>query len=92
MPLEGFRAIAKDSGSGATSVKIKIKVPLQDRPDVDLPKVVAMVRGEFKTKVIHAENANGRLLAIHLPLIERQVLDQYKLAAIFAWHVWQEMN
>ena len=63
VPLEGFRAVAKDSGSGATSVKIKIKVPLKDRPDVDLLKVVAMVRGEFKSKVINAENANGKTVS-----------------------------
>lgn len=63
VPLEGFRAMAKDSGSGATSVKIKIKVPLKDRPDVDLLKVVAMVRGEFKSKVINAENTNGKTVS-----------------------------
>ena len=63
VPLEGFRAMAKDSGSGATSVKIKIKVPLKDRPDVDTLKVVASVRGEFKSKVINAENANGKTVS-----------------------------
>jgi hypothetical protein len=61
--LEGFRAVPKDSGSGAKSVKIKIKVPLSDRPDVDLLKVVAMVKGEFKSKVINAENANGKTVS-----------------------------
>jgi hypothetical protein len=61
--LEGFRAMPKDSGSGANSVKIKIKVPLKDRPDVDLLKVVAMVRGEFKSKVIDAEDANGKTVS-----------------------------
>ena len=91
VPLEGFRAMAKDSGSGAKSVKIKIKVPLKDRPDADKLKVVAMVRGEFKSKVINAENQMAKLLAIHLPLTEIQVLDQYKLA-IFTLHAWQEMN
>lgn len=63
VPLEGFRAMAKDSGSGAKSVKIKIQVPLKDRPDVDLLKVVAMVRGEFKSKVINAEDANGKTVS-----------------------------
>jgi hypothetical protein len=63
VPLEGFRAVPKDSGSGATSVKIKIKVPLKDRPDVDLLKVVAMVKGEFKSTVIDAKNANGKTVS-----------------------------
>ena len=63
VPLEGFRAVPKDSGSGATAVKIKIKVPLKDRPDVDLLKVVAMVKGEFKSTVINAENANGKTVS-----------------------------
>lgn len=63
VPLEDFRAMAKDSGSGAKSVEIKIQVPLKDRPDVDLLKVVAMVRGEFKSKVINAEDANGKTVS-----------------------------
>jgi hypothetical protein len=63
VPLEGFRAVPKDSGSGAESVKIKVQVPLKDRPDVDLLKVVAMVKGEFKSTVIDAENANGKTVS-----------------------------
>jgi hypothetical protein len=63
VPLKEFRAMAKDSGSAAKSVKIKIKVPLKDRPDVDLLKVVAMIRGEFKSKVINAENSNGKTVS-----------------------------
>jgi hypothetical protein len=63
LPLEGFRAVPKDSGSGAKSVKIKVQVPLKDRPDVDLLKVVAIVKGEFKSKVINAENANGKTVS-----------------------------
>jgi hypothetical protein len=63
LPLEGFRAVPKDSGPGAKSVKIKVQVPLKDRPDVDLLKVVAMVKGEFKSKVINAENANGKTVS-----------------------------
>lgn len=63
VPLEGFRAVPKDSGSGANSVKIKVQVPLKDRPDVDLLKVVAMVKGEFKSKVINAESANGKTVS-----------------------------
>ena len=50
VPLEGFRAMAKDSGSGATSVKIKIKVPLKDRPDVDTLKVVASGKRRVQIK------------------------------------------
>jgi hypothetical protein len=63
VPLEGFRAVPKDSGSGAESVKIKVQVPLKDRSDVDLLKVVAMVKGEFKSKVINAESANGKTVS-----------------------------
>jgi hypothetical protein len=63
VPLEGFRAVPKDSGSGAKSIKIKVQVPLKDRPDVDLLKVVAMVKGEFKSTVIDAENANGKTVS-----------------------------
>ena len=62
-PWRVLESVPKDSGSGATSVKIKIKVPLKDRPDVDLLKVVAMVKGEFKSTVIHAENANGKTVS-----------------------------
>ena len=63
VPLENFRDMAKGSASGAQSVKIKIKVPLKDRPDADLLKVVAMIRGEFQTKVINAEDSNGKTVS-----------------------------
>jgi hypothetical protein len=61
--LEDFRNIAKDTKSGSKSVKIKIKVPLADRPDVDKLKIVTMVKGEFKSKVVNAENANGKTIS-----------------------------
>src|SRR6476619_1014578 len=58
VPLEGFRAMGKDSGSSAQTVKIKIKVPLEDRPDADKLKIVVQVRGQFQSKVI--EDSNGK--------------------------------
>jgi hypothetical protein len=51
------------SSSSAKSVKIKVEVPLKDRPDADKLKVVAMVRGEFKSRVIDAEGNNGKTLS-----------------------------
>ena len=63
VPLEGFRAMPKASSSSANSVKIKVEVPLKDRPDADKLKVVAMVRGEFKSRVINAEGNNGKTLS-----------------------------
>ena len=63
VPMDGFRAVPKASSSGANSVKIKVDVPLKDRPDANLLKVVAMVRGEFKSKVINAEDANGKTIS-----------------------------
>jgi hypothetical protein len=63
VPIEGFRAMPKASSSSAKTVKINVKVPLSDRPDVDLLKVVAMVRGEFKSKVIDASDANGKTIS-----------------------------
>lgn len=56
VPIEGFRAMAKASSSSSKSVKIKVEVPLKDRPDADLLKVVAMVRGEFKSGEINGNN------------------------------------
>ena len=53
----------KASSSSANSVKIKVEVPLKDRPDADKLKVVAMVRGEFKSRVINAEGNNGKTLS-----------------------------
>jgi hypothetical protein len=61
--LEGFRKMPKASSSSAKSVKINVEVPLKDRPDADKLKVVAMVRGEFKSKVIDAEDANGKTVS-----------------------------
>src|SRR5262245_31613720 len=58
VPLDGFRTMGKDTGSSAKTVKIKIKVPLGDRPDADKLKVVAQVRGEFQSTVI--EDAKGK--------------------------------
>jgi hypothetical protein len=61
--LESFRAVPKADQSTGKSVKIKVLVPLSDRPDVDLLKVFAMVKGEFQSKVINAENANGKTVS-----------------------------
>jgi hypothetical protein len=61
--LEGFRKMPEASSSSAKSVKIKVEVPLNDRPDADKLKVVAMVRGEFKSRVIDAEGNNGKTLS-----------------------------
>jgi hypothetical protein len=61
--LEGFRKMPEASSSSAKSVKIKVEVPLKDRPDADKLKVVAMVRGEFKSRVIDAEGNNGKTLS-----------------------------
>lgn len=58
VPLEGFRKMGKDSGSSAQTVKIQIKVPLEDRPDADKLKIVVQVRGQFQSKVI--EDAHGK--------------------------------
>jgi hypothetical protein len=64
LPLEEFRKSPNNNqNTGAKSVKIKVKVPLSDRPDVDLLKVVAMVKGEFKSRVINAEDANGKTVS-----------------------------
>jgi len=63
VPVEGFRAMAKASSSSSKSVKIKVEVPLKDRPDADLLKVVAMVRGEFKSGEIDADGNNGKTVS-----------------------------
>jgi hypothetical protein len=63
VPVEGFRAMPKASSSSSKSVKIKVEVPLKDRPDADLLKVVAMVRGEFKSGEINAEGNNGKTVS-----------------------------
>jgi hypothetical protein len=39
-------------------------VPLSDKPDVHNIKVVAMVRGEFQSKVIDAIDANGKTISV----------------------------
>ena len=58
VPLEDFRKMGEPSGSSANTVKIKIKVPLGDRPDADKLKIVTQVRGEFKTFV--KEDSHGK--------------------------------
>jgi hypothetical protein len=56
VPIDGFRAMPAEKSSSSNTVKIKVKVPLKDRPDADVLKVVAMVRGEFKDAIINGDN------------------------------------
>lgn len=63
--LDSFRTVSPvGQSTEANDVKINILVPLSDRPNVHNLKVVAMVKGEFQSKVINAEDANGKTISI----------------------------
>jgi len=62
--LSSFLTVSDGQSSKAKDVKINILVPLSDRLDVHKIKVVAMIRGEFQSKVIDAEGANGKTISV----------------------------
>jgi uncharacterized protein YpmB len=62
--LDSFHTVTQGQNSGAKDVKINVLVPLYDKPDVHNIKVVAMVRGEFQSKVIDAKDANGKTISV----------------------------
>jgi len=62
--LSSFLTVPDGQNSKAKDVKINILVPLYDRLDVHKIKVVAMVKGEFQSKVIDAEGANGKTISV----------------------------
>ena len=62
--LSSFLTVSDGQSSKAKDVKINILVPLYDRLDVHKIKVVAMIKGEFQSKVIDAEGANGKTISV----------------------------
>jgi uncharacterized protein YpmB len=61
--LSSFQTVPQGQNNKAKDVKINVLVPLSDRPDVHNIKVVAMVRGEFQSKIINAKEANGKTIS-----------------------------
>ena len=91
VPLEDFRKMAGDSGSSAKSVKIKIKVPLGDRPDADRLKIVAQVRGEFKTFV--KEDSHGKSFSHTFTFDRNTEIGKIQIGDLFnACVAGQELN
>jgi hypothetical protein len=76
--LSSFLTVSDGQSSKAKDVKINILVPLYDRLDVHKIKVVAMIKGEFQSKVIDAEGANGKLLVLCLRSIGILILVKSK--------------
>ena len=62
--LDSFQTASQGQNSEAKDVKINVLVPLSDKTDVHNIKVVAMVRGEFQSKVIDAKDANGKTMSV----------------------------
>ena len=62
--LSSFLTVSNGQNSKAKDVKINILVPLYDRLDVHKIKIVAMIKGEFQSKVIDAEGANGKTISV----------------------------
>lgn len=62
--LDSFITVPKSSGSDPKDVKIRILVPLSDKPDAHRIKVVAAVKGEFQSKVIDVEKAKGKTISV----------------------------
>ncbi len=62
--LSSFLTVPDGQSSKAKDVKINILVPLYDRLDVHKIKVMAMIKGEFQSKVIDAEGANGKTISV----------------------------
>jgi uncharacterized protein YpmB len=62
--LGSFQSVSQGQNNGAKDVKINVLVPLSDKTDVHKIKVVAMVRGEFQSKVIDAKDANGKTISV----------------------------
>lgn len=81
--LDSFITIPDGEKSKAKDVKINILVPLSDRPDVHKLKVVAMVKGEFQSKIINAEGGKGKTVSVmftfdrNTDIGEIQVGDHY---------------
>jgi len=64
VPLSSFLTVPDGQTSKSKDVSLKILVPLYDRLDVHRIKVVAMIKGEFQSKIINAEGANGKTISV----------------------------
>ena len=63
-PLSSFLTVPDGQTSNSKDVNLKILVPLYDRLNVHEIKVVAMIKGEFQSKIINAEGANGKTISV----------------------------
>lgn len=63
-PLSSFLTVPDGQTSKSKDVNLKILVPLYDRLNVHEIKVVAMIKGEFQSKIINAEGANGKTISV----------------------------
>ena len=62
--LNTFIPVPKSSGSDSKDVKIRILVPLADKPDAHKIKVVAAVKGEFQSRVIDVGQGKGKPVSV----------------------------
>lgn len=62
--LSSFLTVPDGQTSKSKDVNFEIQVPLYDRLNVHKIKVVAMIKGEFQSKIINAEGTNGKTITV----------------------------